>query len=73
MFLRIHSVDDFEKREPVEISIAGADSPDSILAHKNSRMSVVQEIAGEVRKVREDLSCNLGVSLGRDKKSRKQC
>ena len=64
--LREERVDDFEKGKPVKIRIPCADLPNSVLPHEDRRVSVVQEVAGEVREFRNDLPSNLGVSLRRD-------
>jgi hypothetical protein len=63
----VKRVDDFKEGEPVEICIPGADSPDSVFPHKDGRVSVVQEIAGQVRNSFDDLPGDLDVSLRRDK------
>ena len=41
-------IDDFEKGKPVEISVSRADAPDSMLAHEDRRVSVVEQIACQV-------------------------
>jgi hypothetical protein len=33
----------------IKIRIAGADSPNAVLAHENCRMRVMQQITGEMR------------------------
>jgi hypothetical protein len=50
----------------IEIGIAGTDPPDPVFAHENSRMRIVEQVAGEMRQLRNELSCDIGVSLGRD-------
>ena len=59
-------VDDFEKGESVEVCIPCADLPDAMLTHEDGRVSVVQEIAGQVRKLRNDLPGNLEVTWRRN-------
>jgi len=51
----------------VEICIPGADLPDSVLTHQDGSVSVVQEIAGQVRSFTDDLPGDLGVSWRRHK------
>ena len=50
----------------IKISIPCADSSDPVLAHENGRVRVVEQVAGEMRQLRNELSCDIGVSLGRD-------
>ena len=47
--LRPKWIYDFQKRELIEIGIAAADSPNAVLTHKNCRVSIVQQITGEMR------------------------
>jgi len=35
----------------IKIRIAGADSPNAVLAHENGRMRVMQQITGEMRQL----------------------
>jgi hypothetical protein len=65
--LRLQGIDDLEKGKSMEVRITGADSPDAMLTHEDGSMPIVEEIAGKVRKLCEDLSCHLGVPLCRDK------
>jgi hypothetical protein len=46
--LQLKRIYHFEKWEAVEIAVSGADSRDSVLAHKNCRVRVVEQISGEV-------------------------
>ncbi len=64
--LVLKRIDDFEKREPVKISIAGTDLTDSMLPHNDGRVGVVEEIACQMRNLRYDLLGNFGMSLGRN-------
>src|SRR4029077_16797185 len=64
--LMLNRVDDFKKGEPVEIRVTGTDLPDSMFTHKNSRVRIVQQIAREMRKLRDHLLCDCCVSLCRD-------
>jgi len=57
-------INHLKKRKSVEIGIARANAPDSMLAHKNCRMRVVKQIAGQVWQFRNDLSGDIGVSIG---------
>jgi hypothetical protein len=43
--LRLNGIEDFQKRKPMEVRITRADSPDTILAHKNGCVRVVEQIA----------------------------
>src|SRR5215510_5753184 len=47
--LRSKGIDYFEKRELIEIGVAGANSRDAVFAHKNGGVRVVEQIAGKVR------------------------
>lgn len=40
---------DFQKRELIEIGISGANSPNTVLAHENGRVRVVQQVTGKMR------------------------
>jgi hypothetical protein len=59
-------IDHFEERKLIKIGIPCADSSDPVLAHENGRVRVVEQVAGEMRQLRNELSCDIGVSLGRD-------
>lgn len=52
----LERVDDFEEREPVEIRISCADPSDPMLTHENRCVRVVEQVAGQVRKLCDDLS-----------------
>jgi hypothetical protein len=54
-FLRLKGIDDFEKRKTVKVSISSADLPDSVLAHEDGCMRVVQQVARKVRNFSENL------------------
>jgi hypothetical protein len=60
-------IDDFEKRKPIEISVPGAYAPDSMLAHADRCVRIVEQIACQVRKLRDNLLADLGVPLRGDK------
>jgi hypothetical protein len=47
-------IDHFEERELIEIGVAGANSPDAAFTHKNGRVRVVEQIAGEMRQLQND-------------------
>lgn len=64
--LKMERINDFEKREPMEIGISCADLPDSVLAHEDGCVCVVQDVAGKMGKIREDLTRDLGVALCRN-------
>jgi hypothetical protein len=63
----LNRVNDFKKRKPVEVCIPGADPPDSMLAHKDRGMRVVEQIACKVRKLHDDLRGDIRMSLRGDK------
>jgi hypothetical protein len=50
----------------VEVHIARADPAYPMLAHENRRVRIVEQIAGEPRKLRDHLLGNIRVPLGRD-------
>jgi hypothetical protein len=62
----LNRVDDFQKRKPVKVHVAGAYSPNPVLSHKDRGVGVVEQIACKVRKFCHDLPRDLGVSLRRD-------
>lgn len=64
--LRLERVDDFKKRKLVKIGIAGANLTDSILAHEDRGVRVVEEITAQMRKLRYELFGDLSMSLRRD-------
>jgi len=59
-------VDNFEKREAVEVCIACADLPDSMLTHEDGCVRVVKQIAREVRQLYDDLPSHGRVPLSWD-------
>lgn len=61
-FRRLKRIVHLEEREPVEIRVPGADSPDSVLAHQDRRVRVVKKVSRKVGKLFDHLSGNLGVS-----------
>ncbi len=44
-WLRLNGIDDFEKRKAVEVGVTRADLTDSVLAHEDSRVCVVEDVA----------------------------
>ena len=64
--LKSQRIEDFHKRELIEIGIAGADLPDAVLAHENCRVSIVEQITGEVRQLRNEFAGDVGMTVGRD-------
>ena len=54
--LLMKMIDDFEKEESVKVRITGADLPDSVLAHENGSVGIVQEISRKVRYLPDDRS-----------------
>lgn len=63
----MNRVNDFEKWKPVEVCIPSADPPDSMLAHEDRGMRVVEEVACKVRKLHDNLRGDIRVSLRGDK------
>jgi len=59
-------INDFQEYELIEIGIPGADSPDAMLAHKNSRVSIVQQIASEMRQLQNHFAGDVCMTLSRD-------
>ena len=57
-------INNLKKREPMEISVPSAYAADPVFTHEDSRVGVVEEIACEMGKLRKDVRCHLGVSLG---------
>jgi hypothetical protein len=47
--LKSQRINDFQERESIEISIAGAVLPDAVLTHENWRVSIVKQITGKMR------------------------
>src|SRR5208282_3933360 len=39
--------------------------PDAVLAHENCRVSIVEQITGEVRQLRNEFAGNVGMTVGR--------
>ena len=56
-------INHLKERELIEIGIPGANPSDPVFAHENSRMRIVEQIAGEVRQLQNDLFGDVGVSL----------
>src|SRR6516162_4427087 len=50
----------------MEIAVAGADPGDTVLPHQDGRMRVVEQIAGEVWHLGDELGGNVSVSKGGD-------
>jgi len=47
----------------MEVSIAGTDPPDAVLAHENGGMRVMEQIASQMRKLGENLRGHIRVPL----------
>jgi hypothetical protein len=69
LITRSNRIDNFQKLELIEIGIPSADPPNAVLAHENCGMRIVQQVAGEVRQLQNDLFGDVSVPLGRDKDS----
>ena len=63
--LLLKRINHLKERELIEIGIPGANPSDPVFAHENSRMRIVEQIAGEVRQLQNDLFGDVGVSLRR--------
>jgi len=61
--LWLQRIDNFYKRKPVEIGIPSVDPPDSMLAHENGGMRIMEQITCEMRKFRNHLRSNIRVPL----------
>ena len=51
----------------MEIGVPGANPANAVFAHEDCGTGVMEEVAGQMRKFRKDLSGHLGVPRGRDK------
>ena len=49
----------------MEVGVPGTDPPDSMLAHENGGVRVMEQIACQMRKLRDNLSGDIRVSLRR--------
>lgn len=58
-------VDYLYEREPVKIGVARADLPDSVFAHENGCVRVVQDAPFQVWNFGNDLRENFSMSRGR--------
>jgi len=65
--LRSKGIDHFEERELIEIGVAGANSSDAVFTHKNGGVRVVEQIAGKMWQLQNDLLRDVGVPSCRDK------
>jgi hypothetical protein len=54
----------------IEIGVAGANSPDAVFTHKNGGVRVVEQIAGKMRQLQNDLLRNVGVPFCRGQELR---
>lgn len=62
----LNRVNDFEKRKPVEVGIPAADPSDSMLAHEDRGVRVMEQVACEVWNLPDNLRGDIRVSLGGD-------
>ena len=67
--LKSKRIDDFQKRELVEISISGTNLPNAVLTHENCGVSIVEQIAGDVWQLENDFAGDIGMTVGRDENS----
>lgn len=58
----LEGINGFQKREAVEVSIACDDAENAMLAHKHRRVRIVEQIAREMRDLRDNLRGNLFVA-----------
>lgn len=61
--LQSQRIDHIEKWEAMEISIPRANLLDAMLAHQDCGMTVMEEIAGQVRQFGKYLGGNVGMAL----------
>lgn len=54
-------IDDLEKREAVEVCVPRADLADAVFAHQNSGVRVMNEVAGQLRHLVNEVLCDIGV------------
>lgn len=64
--LKLKRIDDFQKRELIEIGVPGTDLPDAMLAHENCGVSIVNQIADDVWQLENDFAGDVGMTMGRD-------
>jgi len=62
-------VDNFQEVKTMKIGVAGTDPADPMLAHEDSGMGVMDQIARQVGKLGNELPGNSCVSIGRGKHS----
>src|SRR5262249_55833172 len=65
--LRSKGINYLEKRKLIEIGVAGATSRNTVFAHKDGGVRVVEQIAGKVRQLQNNLFGDGGVPFGWNK------
>jgi hypothetical protein len=68
--LQLNRINHLDKGKSTKVGISGANFPNTVLSHKNSRMRVMKQIAGKVRKLGNDRCGNIGVPLCWDQNSK---
>jgi small subunit ribosomal protein S9 len=63
-------LEDLDEREAVEIRVSRADAADSVLAHQDCCVCVMDQIAGKPGKFADDQRCNVSVTLGRNQNAK---
>jgi hypothetical protein len=63
--LQSQRIDYFEKREAMEIHVVRTDLLDAMLAHENCRVRIVEDISGQMRRLRNHLGGNVRMALCR--------
>ncbi|MFZ1884143.1 MAG: hypothetical protein WAU53_11250, partial [Rhodoplanes sp.] len=68
--LQLNRINHLDKGKSTKVGISGANFPNTVLSHKNSRMRVMKQIAGKVWKLGNDRCGNIGVPLCWDQNSK---
>ena len=56
-------INNLDKWELAEIGVPGADLADAVLSHQNCRVSVVEQVAGKMGKLGDDLASHISMTL----------
>jgi hypothetical protein len=57
-----HGIHDLEKRKSMEIRVSGANPANAMFTHQDCRMGIMEQIASQIRELREDLSGHLSMA-----------
>jgi hypothetical protein len=60
-------IDDFEKRELIEIGVSRADLPNTVLTHEDCRMRIVKQIPGKMRQLPNHFFDHVSMAMSRAK------